>query len=497
MNVSTMTVDQYRRANKRAYIILMMILVYLLGSVVLGTVLNGFSGAMAAQMAVIVVAMIMSTVAVIVLPDKRIGMICMMAPGAASYVVVALLNRNEYAFIYAFVFVIMSMCFYNLRLVVLGNVVVFITNIIRLILRGNFSDSMAIQEAIVTIFTIIMAAIASISVVRLLMRFNLENTESLQEAADIQAESNKKMVVVADNVTKQFANAMTTFENLKNSIETNNFAMQNIADSTLSTAESIQKEAEMCIEIREASGKTAEEIAKMLDASARTGKTIDEGRNEVKELETKSQGVGEASRTTVDVIARLVAQVNEVQNIVGSILQISGQTNLLALNASIEAARAGEAGKGFAVVADEIRLLSEQTKDASNSITDIINKLFEDTRLAHECIEEAAASVQSQNEMIHNTEKRFDEIYSEMQELAVNVNNTEQGMKAILAATDTIADSISHLSATSEEVSAASTEGVKISETAVELVNESNEILKKIYALAQELKAFSKDVESV
>ena len=165
------------------------------------------------------------------------------------------------------------------------------------------------------------------------------------------------------------------------------------------------------------------------------------------------------------------------------------------MNASIEAARAGEAGKGFAVVADEIRLLSEQTKDASNSITAIINKLFEDTRLAHECIEEAAASVSSQNEMIHNTEKRFDEIYSEMKELAVNVNNTEQGMKAILSATDTIADSISHLSATSEEVSASSTEGVNISETAVQQVNASNEILHKIYALAQELKAFSKEAE--
>lgn len=490
-----MSTSQYRRANKRAYLVLMMILVYLLGSVVIGSVLNGFTGAMLVQMAVIVAAMVISTISLIVLPDKRIGMICMMVPGAASYVVVALLNRNEYAFIYAFVFIIMSMCFYNQRLVILGNVVVMITNIIRLILRGDFSDSMVIQESIVVLVTLIMAAVASISVIRLLMRFNRENVESLQEAADLQAESNEKMVAVADSVIKRFAQAQGTFERLRSSIETNNFAMQNIADSTMSTAESIQKEAEMCIEIREASGKTAEEIAKMLEASQRTGKTIDEGRNEVKELEEKSQGVGEASRTTVDVIARLVAQVNEVQNIVGSILQISGQTNLLALNASIEAARAGEAGKGFAVVAEEIRLLSEQTKNASNSITEIINKLFEDTQLAHECIEEAAASVLSQNEMIHNTEKRFDEIYSEMQELAVSVNNTEQGMKAILSATDTIADSISQLSASSEEVSASSTEGVTISETAVEQVNESNEILQKIYALAQELKAFSKDAE--
>jgi len=488
-----MSASQYRRANKRAYIILMVILVYLLGSVVVGTVLNGMSAAMIVQMIMIAVAMIISTVALITLPDKRIGMILMMAPGAASYVAVALLNRNEYAFIYAFAFIVMSMCFYNLRLVVLGNVVVFITNIIRMVLRGDFSDSMAIQEAIVVLFTLVLVAVASISVIRLLMAFNRENVESLQEAADIQAESNKKMVVVADSITKQFAEAMDRFDNLRNSIETNNFAMQNIADSTLSTAESIQKEAEMCMEIRDASGKTAAEIMQMLEASERTSKTIDEGLSEVRELEEKSKGVGEASKTTVEVIDHLVAQVNEVQNIVGSILQISGQTNLLALNASIEAARAGEAGKGFAVVADEIRVLSEQTKDASNSITEITNKLFEDTRIAHECIAEAAVSVSGQNEMIHNTEKRFDEIYSAMKELAVNVSNTEKGMKTILSATDTIADSIAHLSATSEEVSASSTEGVNISETAVEQVNESNEILHNIYALAQELKEFTRD----
>ena len=43
-----------------------------------------------------------------------------------------------------------------------------------------------------------------------------------------------------------------------------------------------------------------------------------------------------------------------------------------------------EAGKGFAVVAEEIRQLSEQTKNASSSITDIINNLYEDTKKANE-----------------------------------------------------------------------------------------------------------------
>lgn len=65
---------------------------------------------------------------------------------------------------------------------------------------------------------------------------------------------------------------------------------------------------------------------------------------------------------------RLTQVADRISNIVVSIADITEKIDLLALNATIEAARAGAAGKGFAVVAEEVKLLSQQTAQATRDI---------------------------------------------------------------------------------------------------------------------------------
>lgn len=94
---------------------------------------------------------------------------------------------------------------------------------------------------------------------------------------------------------------------------------------------------------------------------------------------SRSRDVGvAAARATASTRAQmdeLKAAAEQISGVITLIEEIAARTNLLALNATIEAARAGDAGRGFAVVAAEVKALSDQTREATVTISERITAM--------------------------------------------------------------------------------------------------------------------------
>lgn len=480
-----MNEEQYSRANKRVLLAIVVVFGYIAATLMLALVVSQGGHASKIMMEAVTAAavIVISVAAYLGKRTTRTCAVIMTLSMMIGYFVIVQLNTTVGTWTYGLPLLIAAMVYLDKKIVMMTNGIALVAIIVHLVrcFLGGGSD---LRNNVIGLFVLLLTAYACNSA----ERFFKENLAEIQNASDIQKDSNKKMIIVAENISKHFGEAMDMLDGLQESINVSHSSIQEIADSTESTAEAIQKQAVMCSDIQGNTDQAEQGIKEMIEASHKTNDNVKEGAGVVSELKEQAVNVADASQVTVDVIRSLTDKVEEVKTFVDSIINISNQTNLLALNASIEAARAGEAGKGFAVVADEIRQLSEQTKDASANITEIIQKLNEDTKRANDSIMTAAESVEKQNQLIDDTRDKFNDVGNAVEVLMGNIDVAEQSIQKILDATGVISDNITHLSATGEEVAASSTEGLRTADITVEKMSNCKKVLENIYLLAEDLK---------
>lgn len=482
-----MTKEQYLRSDKRVLALVGVTLFYMVLSMLYAIVLHTAERGTYIQLAVFAALLGVCFVGFVFCRGTRPCGSILTGSGALAYLVLMSLGAEELTYVYAFPILMASILYLNKRFAVAGSSVIILANIIRTA-RDSSAGTLDIGFSMIRWVMCILMCVAAFVVMMTVQQYNEESVRSIRKAAAEQAEAAAKMMAVADEISTDFENASEMLKKLREAIDANNFSMHNIAESTDGTAHAIQEQAQMCASIQESSDEAEKDTAKVEETAKSAARNVAEGAALVRDLKEQAEGVEAASLKTVEATARLTSRVDEVENIVGDIMNISSQTNLLALNASIEAARAGEAGRGFAVVAEEIRQLSEQTKEATGRITGIISELIGDARSASDSLDNSVEYINRQTQMIEVAQEKFESIDHEVKELTESIRRTDKTIEDILHATGVISNSIVQLSAASEEVAASSEESVKTASDAVGRMEECVRILGNIKRLADTLK---------
>ncbi|SFL38812.1 methyl-accepting chemotaxis protein [Paenibacillus sp. 1_12] len=261
-------------------------------------------------------------------------------------------------------------------------------------------------------------------------------------------ESSEKNAKAAEHVTQSVQIVAAGSENQMQSATETSMAMEEMTMGALRIAQSTAEVSELAVE---------------------TSRQAEAGNNTMQAFVGIMNNISESVRRSGEEMQRLEGHSHEIGMITKLIGDIAKQTVMLALNAAIESARAGEHGRGFAVVSQEVRKLAEQSNVAVKQITDIINKIQNDTQHAAGTMKQGLHAVEQGITAIENVSNSFSNIVQSTENVTDKIQDAASAAQQMAASSQHVSasilemSSIARRSSSSAKTVAATTDGQLVS----------------------------------
>lgn len=409
---------------------------------------------------------------------------------AILYTFVMFTTNNHFTFVYVIPMLIAITVYNDFKYSLPIEVGMVIVNIVQLVMffqKGIYTKA---DMASVEIQFFVIVLICGIQLYASIVTEKLNQ----KKLAELKAEHEKteelltRIMDTSDKMTQQITESAQKTASLGESMQAMKESMEEVNSGSNDTAEAVQSQLNQTEEIQAMVEQVEKGTENIIDSMNQNKEAIAQGNANVGILVKQAEETVESGKKVTEELSQLDTYMSQMNSILDIINSITSQTSLLALNASIEAARAGEAGRGFAVVASEISQMAQQTKDSTVQISQLIENVSNAIQMVVEVSGSMISMIESQNETTEKTaesftviEKNSDNVYGHSNELAAYVTKLADANKKII-------DSISTISAISEEVAAHASDTLSATESNNVIVEELAALSGQLETLAQELK---------
>ena len=405
------------------------------------------------------------------------------------YAAICLTTDNKLVFVYVLPIVAMLSIFNDLAYCIRFCVAALVVNIVQVIYFltvGIYTkqDSGTIEiQLLVVIVVSAFAAIAS----RAVAYNNRLQMKEIKKKEDEAVEVLNETLAVSEDMGRNIVKTADSVQILNDAVVSTKDAMEEVNKGSNDTAEAVQKQCDMTANIQEKVSELQRQMSAIKGSIEEANQSVADGSEHINHLVEQVNNTVAMGNDVKEKMELLRENMGSMESVVEIINNVTDQTSLLALNASIEAARAGESGRGFAVVATEISKLASETDQATDQIKRMMAEFSETIRKVVEGTETIIELIESQNETTAGTAKSFETIEKSTESIMNNSKILEANVSELSEANNMIVDSISTISAISEEVAAHASNTYAISEQNITAMEEIVSYIDNLKELAEQL----------